>query len=1541
MRYTRSALGLLNSQYRSVLKKCFLINLGLFMFASPSMADDAWTPGTDTESSGDSFYSTYSNYEVSVNVETALTGTLRFGRGCFSGSMCANFYLNGNGSSRIFSIANSSASLIMSGYISGYIQGGRENSGGAIFIDSGKSLTLGESGNTIWFKNNAANQWNGGAIYNAGSMSVDGVSLRFSGNTANQNGGAIANVGTINSISILDYYYSGFNGNQALGNVGDGVGGAIANEGTISTIDSSFSNNSAKTQGGAIYNGLPSNASDTSNDKTITTINGKFTQNTASTGGAIYNNGTIGTISADFGYKDNSGNINTTQGNSASANGGAIANDTGGSITTINSNFYANSAGGNGGAIWNYLGTISDINSSFANNNATGNGGAIFNAGRSGDTVTTINNILGQFIENHANAGGAIWNNDGGWIKNIGSSDTKVSFSSNQTQNTGNGGAILNNGTINKLYANFTTNTGWDGGAIYNGGTIDSISGEFSSNSARGYGGAIYNKADKTINTINASFNGNKAITAGDGNGGAIYNAGIISNYVGAYVNNQSTGGGAIANKGGSMTASQKSTFTNNIATKWGGGAILNSATMSVYGDFSDNKVTGTGYGSNLSGHGGAIYNEGGTMTIEGIFTDNIALMKGGAIYNRENSIINIVAENGNTSFSGNKSGVMFDSSYNASGGSSNAIYNLGTINLSTTGTNEIIFDDTIEGSNGTINVTNGIIKFNNTVSGNSLAINGGNVTANASHLVIDGNTILNNGVLNLTGGTNTNTINGTGNVIIDGNVTTNADILTPNLDINSGYLSVSNGANNLSETVNLNGGTLNIADNNIKEYNLTNLNGAGGNLSIDVNLLTPNTSDTFVVTKADGTIGFTDINIVSAPTLSRSGEIQVISGDVSTLTLNGITVIYQQEDTIKFEGSTGTGKLSYEYIKANETLKGAVDYDGGDRIYKMKSDESVAENLGMINIANSTLTVQGNGYNIQGNGFEGITVDNGQVLNITDVKIAGFKDGLAITNNGVLNLSGDNIQITDDINGSGIINITGNYTTDGMISSNTLNVNSGTLNITSADTLASDVSVNINNGELNIENNNVDIKSAYFDATSTLSLKVNSLNDYGSINAQDITIEDGAKLNVTLAQGIISYGQGTEELTLLSATNEFTDNFTESFDNNMYVFNKKEGADGVYEIKQLKTAAQLSEENGGTITNIGSAKAWIDGNSFASNSTEQDVANMLTDLAQTDAVAMNEALTSLAPETAPFVNQLTVNHTNRTFNIVNSQLRNRDIEYSDWGISSGDNPFRDASVWFKVYMGTSNLDDTKDVKGYDADSKGVVAGIEKQFNSIKTGIGVVHDETDVNGFNRDTDISTDTAFVYAEYKPNEWHINTTLSYNIADYDEKKNVAGNEYAAHYKVKSYGAQALTGYEFSGRRYKVVPEIGMRYNHIKRESYTDTAGQNIAGRDMEVLTAVAGVNTSANLLMPNCYVLRPELYVGVTYDVISDRDTALVSLTNGAEYLAYGKRLNRFGIEVGASVTAELSDNMEANLGYQGAMRKKYQNHTGIVGLKYKF
>ncbi|MBQ8480978.1 MAG: hypothetical protein IJ532_00390, partial [Alphaproteobacteria bacterium] len=52
MKYSRSALGLLKSQYRSVLKKCLMINLGLFALMAPVRAEDVISTVSDFSSVG-------------------------------------------------------------------------------------------------------------------------------------------------------------------------------------------------------------------------------------------------------------------------------------------------------------------------------------------------------------------------------------------------------------------------------------------------------------------------------------------------------------------------------------------------------------------------------------------------------------------------------------------------------------------------------------------------------------------------------------------------------------------------------------------------------------------------------------------------------------------------------------------------------------------------------------------------------------------------------------------------------------------------------------------------------------------------------------------------------------------------------------------------------------------------------------------------------------------------------------------------------------------------------------------------------------------------------------------------------------------------------------------------------------------------------------------------------------------------------------------------------------------------------------------------
>ena len=42
-----------------------------------------------------------------------------------------------------------------------------------------------------------------------------------------------------------------------------------------------------------------------------------------------------------------------------------------------------------------------------------------------------------------------------------------------------------------------------------------------------------------------------------------------------------------------------------------------------------------------------------------------------------------------------------------------------------------------------------------------------------------------------------------------------------------------------------------------------------------------------------------------------------------------------------------------------------------------------------------------------------------------------------------------------------------------------------------------------------------------------------------------------------------------------------------------------------------------------------------------------------------------------------------------------------------------------------------------------------------------------------------------------------------------------------------------------------------------------------------------------------------------------------------------------------MEFGSGVTAEVNDNVELSLGYEGKFREGYQDHTGFLNAKYKF
>ena len=396
----------------------------------------------------------------------------------------------------------------------------------------------------------------------------------------------------------------------------------------------------------------------------------------------FHNTGTIAEIKGDF-----IGNIvkHETDSAWAYAYGGAMYLS--GTVGKISGDFIGNSAqvrnqsygaGAYGGALY-LAGDIGDITGNFVSNyieriyggyNLGAGGAAIFISGG------TVKSITGDFIDNYIT--GTDINGTAAW-----------SGSSYYTPAGGNGGAIRNQGVVGNIRGNFlgnriTSPTGArddsSGSAIYNTGTINSIVGDFIGNTI-------------TSNVVNKVF---YESTAADLKfmGGAIDNRGTINKISGKFDSNTyhaertltsnegkiSVYGGAIGNSG--IIFIKDSIFTNNSASSSAlgatavaqGGGLYNSgtATFTGYNNFANNRANGV-----LND----IYNSNGTITIAGTTTLNSG-------YNGDNNSSTSLTINDHATFNLNESNGEIHRNQNLGALTNNGTFNL-SLDLKSDGTSD------------------------------------------------------------------------------------------------------------------------------------------------------------------------------------------------------------------------------------------------------------------------------------------------------------------------------------------------------------------------------------------------------------------------------------------------------------------------------------------------------------------------------------------------------------------------------------------------------------------------------------------------------------------------------------------------------------------------------------------------------------------------------------------------------------------------------------------------------------------------------------
>lgn len=768
------------------------------------------------------------------------------------------------------------------------------------------------------------------------------------------------------------------------------------------------------------------------------------------------------------------------------------------------------------------------------------------------------------------------------------------------------------------------------------------------------------------------------------------------------------------------------------------------------------------------------------------------------------------------------------------------------------------------------------------------------------------------------------------GNLVVnDGdtiNETSGSKKYYDSITINGGTVNIKNGSEikteKTSDVINISGGNISLDEGEIK--------GHSGNMNITGGTIT-GTNDTEIGA------GITTISGNTVITLSKGASI----GADSILNINGGTF------NLSDNGLIDAGPYDeYEGIGLIQMTSGTINMEGAHLIAESSSINNVRD-AGNIQIKGGTVNVKG-GNNII------MTSNNAEVSHISG-------------NNAVLNVSeGANLyvyekysrdhstELFDRFYQKGTLNILDNATINlgGTLNSNVNNAAKFNVTSTSAK-LNGNFNVN-NNGVVDLGTNKLTVDgNVAFNEGSKLALVFTSKDKVGQIDAKNISInENNTTLDMSFNNSAVA--NSGVEVQVLNASEEFTGKFAKIAENSEY--NIEDKGNGLYAISKKSSAPDEGGDDSGkkddtpavipVADDAGDAWNNLDTGSVK-NETTVAVADRLTYLRnhQTTAAgkqAYEDALTALAPETAPAVQQAATEGTNQIFGAVGTRLSGGAIASAKQGMSSGDNPFTKVAVWVQGLFNKAKLDDTSKSKGFDSKTYGTALGVESKISEdVKLGIGYAYSKTDIDGFMRDTDVKTHTAILYGEYKPKNWYVNAIASYGWSDYDEKKNVAGVGVKADWDVEPFALQMMTGYDMYFNGFGVTPEAGLRYIHVKQDKYTDTAGQSVKSDDSDIVTGVLGAKIAKSYNLSNGMLLTPEFKAAMTYDISHDNSKSTVTLVNGSSYSVTGKPLNRFGVELGAGITAELNDNVELSLGYEGKFRKDYQDHTGLINAKYKF
>lgn len=251
-------------------------------------------------------------------------------------------------------------------------------------------------------------------------------------------------------------------------------------------------------------------------------------------------------------------------------------------------------------------------------------------------------------------------------------------------------------------------------------------------------------------------------------------------------------------------------------------------------------------------------------------------------------------------------------------------------------------------------------------------------------------------------------------------------------------------------------------------------------------------------------------------------------------------------------------------------------------------------------------------------------------------------------------------------------------------------------------------------------------------------------------------------------------------------------------------------------------------------------------------------------------------------------------------------------------------------------------------VNGFDTDMWGATGGIDGEVaTNTRVGLSVYYVSSDIDengaGANSTTKVDGYGAVAYLSYRPGAWYVNGSLGYGLNNYESKRNSLGGVNVADYDGMQFAARTEVGHMFTSGQWDVTPNVGLRYNLVDVDAYTETGPFPISvnGRTIESLRAVGGVNLRYTAELEGGSKLIPELGVKVLGE-LADPDEAITgSVVGGGAFTTRQTPRDDVSFGILGGLTFEGSNGITLRVTYDGEFQSDYDEQSLSAAIRIAF